>query len=82
MSPIVVEALRVGDVVGMGVVDEVLYLLTVFLVILGFVLVVDFGLDIEEPRGAVVPSPLAAVALVLVSTDRSNVQGWCYVQGR
>jgi hypothetical protein len=65
MSPIVVEALCVGDVVRMGVVDEVLYLLTVFLVILGFVLVVDFGFDIEETGGAIVSSPLAAVALVL-----------------
>jgi hypothetical protein len=63
MSPIVVESLRVGNIVGMRIVDEVLYLLTVFLVILGFVLVVDFGLDIEEARSAVVSSPLAAVAL-------------------
>jgi len=63
MSPIVVEPLRVGDVVGMSIVDEVLYLLTVFLLVLGFVLVVDFGFDIKEARGTVISSPLAAVAL-------------------
>jgi hypothetical protein len=74
MSPIVVEPLRVGDVVGMGVVDEVLYLLTVFLVILGFVLVVDFSFDVEEAGGAVVSSPLAAVALESMSAS-------CYDRG-
>lgn len=63
MSPIVVEPIALGDVVRMGVVDEVLYLLTVFLLILGFVLVVDFGFDIEEAGGTVVSSPFAAMAL-------------------
>jgi threonine/homoserine efflux transporter RhtA len=47
----------------MSVVDEVLYFFTVFLLILGFVLVVDLGFDIEQACRAGVSSAFAAVAL-------------------
>ena len=48
MSPIIVEAAAVGNVVGVGIVDEAFYIFAVLLLVLDFVFVVYFGFDIEE----------------------------------
>lgn len=62
MSPIIVHASAVGNIVGVGIVNEILYLFTVFFVVFGFVFVLDLGFDIEESC-AVVLAPLATVTL-------------------
>lgn len=56
MSPIIVKSRALGDVVGVRVVDEILNLFAVFLLVLGLILVVDFGLDIEEGCPPVSPA--------------------------
>lgn len=63
MPPIIIQAAALTFVVGMGVVDEVLYFLTVLLLILTLVLIVNLGLDIEESVSPV-SSSLAAMALL------------------
>jgi len=63
MSPIIVEAGTVANIVGMIILlDEVFNLLALLFIILSFVLVVDFGFYIEEGSAAV-SAALAAVAL-------------------
>lgn len=62
MSPIVVEMRALGDIVRMSMINEVPYFFTLSLLILGFVLVIDFGLDIEEGGTPVSPA-LATVTL-------------------
>lgn len=62
MSPIIVEVAALGNIVGMGIVNEVFNLFTVLLIVFRLVLVLDFGLDIEE-SSAVVLAPLAAMTL-------------------
>ncbi|VUC20121.1 unnamed protein product [Clonostachys rosea] len=52
MSSVVVEAVRVSDIIRMGVVDEALYFFAVSFLILAFVFVIDFGFDIEESSSA------------------------------
>ena len=66
MSPIVVEAAALGDVVGVVVFDEIQNLFAVFFLVLALVLVVDLGFDIEECVSAVLQA-LAAVALSSLS---------------
>ncbi len=56
MSSVVIETRTFGHIVGVCVVDEVLNLLAVFLFVFAFVLVVDFGLDIEEGIASVTTS--------------------------
>jgi hypothetical protein len=63
MSSIVVKAAAFDHIVWVSIVDEVFYLLVVFLIILGLILVVDLGFDIEESRSTV-SSALSSVALV------------------
>jgi len=62
MPPIIVEVAALGDIIGMSIVDEVFYFFTLFLLVLGFVFVLDFGFDIEE-GGAMILAALAAMAL-------------------
>jgi len=63
MPPIIVGAAGLADVVGMIVLfDEVFYLFTFLLVILGFIFIIDLGFDIEE-GSATVSATLAAMAL-------------------
>lgn len=62
MPSVIVEASTFGNVVRMSVVDEVLYLFTVFLLILAIFFVLDLGLDIEED-GATIPATLATMSL-------------------
>lgn len=62
MPPIIVEVAALGNIVGMGIVDEVFDLFTVLLIVFRLVLILDFGFDIEE-SGAVVLAPLAAMTL-------------------
>lgn len=62
MSPIVVQTCALSNIIRMGVVDEILYLFTVFLLILSLVFVVDLGLDIEE---GIAPVALAFSTMTL-----------------
>jgi len=63
MPPIIVGAAGLADVVGMIVLfDEVFYLFTFLLVILGFIFIIDLGFNIEEGSAAV-SATLAAMAL-------------------
>lgn len=62
MSPIIVEVTTLGNIVGMGIVDEILDFFAILLVVFGFVFVFDFGFDIEK-GSAVVLTPLATMAL-------------------
>jgi hypothetical protein len=57
MSSVVIDSTRSRHVVGMFVGDEVSYLFAKDFVVLAFILVVDFGFDIEE----IGPSLLAAL---------------------
>jgi hypothetical protein len=63
VSPIVVKTRAFGDVIGVCIVDEVLYLFALLLFILGLVFVIDLGFDIEEGGPPVSPA-LATMALV------------------
>jgi hypothetical protein len=60
--PLCVEIFGFDNVIGVRVVDEVLYFFTFSFVILILVLVVDFGFYIEENISPV-PATLATVAL-------------------
>lgn len=66
VSPIIVEAAALGDIIGMLIVDKVLDLFALLLFVFGFVLVFNLGFDIEE-SSAVVLAAFAAVALGSVS---------------
>jgi hypothetical protein len=85
MSPIIVEVAALGDIVGVGIVDEVFDFFAVLLVVFGFVLVLDLGFDIEE-SSAVVLAPLATVALQSLSVANWQWQQTCgkfwHVRGR
>ena len=63
MSSIVVKTVDLGNVVGMLVVDEVPYLLTVLFIILTLFLVVHFGFDIEEGWSASTTCSLPSATL-------------------
>lgn len=62
MPAVIVQAGALGDVIRMGVVDEVLYLFAVFLLILSLIFIVDLGLDIEKGIASVAAA-LSAMAL-------------------
>lgn len=57
-----VEVLALLKLIGVGMVDEAFYLLTVSLLILILVFVVDLGLEVKEYILSI-PTPLAAMAL-------------------
>jgi hypothetical protein len=75
VSPIILEMPAVGNVIGVGVVNKIFNFFALFLVFFGFVLIFDFGFDIEE-SGAVILPALAAMALRDVSvTDCKTGSG-------
>ena len=76
MSPIIVEVAALGNIVGMGIVDEVFDFFAVLLVVFGLVFVFDFGFNVEE-SSAVVLAPLAAMALYGVSVVRRLPRHLC-----
>ena len=63
VSPIIVEAAAVGNIVRVGIVDEVLYFFTVTNFVFSLVFVIDFGFDIEESSSTVLVATLASVTL-------------------
>jgi hypothetical protein len=75
MSPIIVESPRVGEVVGMGIVDEVLYFLTIPLIILALIFIIDLGFDIEEGISLV----LAPLAPILLEVSQRTPLHWSEV---
>lgn len=62
MSSVVVEGTAVSDVIRMGIVDEVQFLLAFLLLVFRFVFVVDLGFDIDESVAPVLAT-LAAMVL-------------------
>jgi len=62
MSPIIVHPATVGNIVWVGIVDEVFNLLAVLLIVFTLVLIVDFSFDIEE-GSALILATLATAAL-------------------
>ena len=63
MFPLIVEPTSLGNIVGMGIVDEAPNLLTLFLVISTLVFIFDFGFNIEELSSSVSLVTLTAMAL-------------------
>ena len=76
MSPIIVKVAALGNIVGVGIVDEVFDFFAVLLVVFGLVFVFDFGFNVEE-SSAVVLAPLAAMALYGVSVVRRLPRHLC-----
>lgn len=62
MSPIILEVAALGDIVGVRIVNKVFDFLAILLFVLGFVFILDLGLDIEEGCAVV----LATFATVLL----------------